>query len=366
MAEILRPRLDHVKRLFGAHGIVQFAHGSIPDVESGFCLDDNARLLMLATSIRREAPADAFATAAGNVVFDFIDAAASEAPVYHNMMDQFGTFTDRFASPESIGRLVWSLGVVLRDARDKRWLSRARFHLERVTGAGAALSSPHARAFAMLGWAAAIEAGHERYRDVLVAAAEAMNFEYERNATSEWPWIEPVLTYDVARLPEAMMRAGAVLEEPLLAANGRRSFEFLARVTQGAGYFDAIGAPGWFFRGKERPHYSQQPLEALAMVDAWLAYGDPHAARVAFEWFLGRNRDGLVVADLESGGSRDAIHVAGTLNGNMGAESTLAYVQAAYTMRLLEHGVADRLAPAIIGELRGTGRDRDDEVALGA
>ncbi len=365
MEAIEAPKLSHVRRLTGAYGIIQFAQGSVPDLDSGFCLDDNVRLLMLAVALRAESPSHPYAIDAGNRVFDFIDMAAAEAPVYHNMMDEHGEFTDRFASPESIGRLIWALGIVLRDSRDRRWISRARFHMERAMCAAAALSSAHARAFAGLGWAAAIQAGYERYRDALCAAAEAMHFEFERNAKHSWLWTEDAITYDAARLPEALMRAGDALGEREIVENGRHAFEFLVAVTQRGDVFEPIGAPGWYRCGGERPHYSQQPLEAFAMVDAWLAYGDAERAQIAFEWFLGRNSDRLVLADPATGGCRDGIHEPQVLNDNMGAESTLAYLQASYALRL-HNRVPNRFTPAIVGELRGARSNRDDQITLGA
>jgi len=102
----------------GVHGIVQFCSGNEPDLDSGYCLDDNVRLLVLAVSILEDDRSNAFALEAGNSVFDFIAQASAGAPVYHNMMDQHGRFTDRFASPESIGRLINALGVVMRDSHE--------------------------------------------------------------------------------------------------------------------------------------------------------------------------------------------------------------------------------------------------------
>lgn len=335
------PKLDHVERLTGAHGIIQFAKGDVPDLDSGFCLDDNVRLLMLAVAIRREDPHNAFAQRAGNVVFEFIEESSEDTPLYHNMMDEHGRFTDRFASPESIGRLIWALGVVMRDSDDPRWIAAAHVEMQKAMCAVPALSSEHARAFAALGWVAAVEGGEKQYRPPLHAVAEAMHFEFERNATDEWQWVLPELTYDKARLPEALLRAGRVLGEPALYASGQRALEFLASVVQPNDLFVPVGAPGWYARGGERPYYSQQPLEAVAMMDAWLAAGEADRAAVAYEWYLGRNSDDLVVADLATGGCRDAIHAKGQLNPNMGAESTLAFVQAAYTLRQLNESAAE-------------------------
>jgi hypothetical protein len=48
-------------------------------------------------------------------------------------------------------------------------------------------------------------------------------------------------------------------------------------------------------------------------------------ARLAFEWFLGRNDLGLEVYDASTGGCHDGLH-ADRVNENQGAESTLAFL----------------------------------------
>ena len=332
MAYMSLPSLGHLERLCGDHGIIQFANGDEPDLASGFCLDDNVRLLVLALSIRNRDADNAFALEAGERVLDFIAQAANDAPMYHNVMDGNGNFTDRFASPESIGRLIRALGLVLRDSTDEDWRSVAAFELRRAMSALPALSSEHARAFAALGLAATVESGAVAYRAPLRAVAEAMNFELERNSREGWIWPLPEMTYDNGRLPEALMRAGDVLDDDELTASGQRAMEFLAGIVQPGDVFVPIGAPGWYPRGGDRPYYAAQPLEALAMVDAWLAYGDMERAQIAYEWFLGRNRDELTVASGTTGGCHDGVDGPDSLNANMGAESTLAFVQAGVTM----------------------------------
>jgi hypothetical protein len=329
------PKLDHLKRLCAEHGIIQFSRGDEPDLESGFCLDDNVRLLVACVDLMNAGHETAFALRAGDDVLAFIEQASASAPNYHNMMDQFGRFTDRFASPESIGRLIRALGLVLRDSRHEPWRLRARRELQRATVAAAALSTEHARAFAVLGFAAAVEGGATGYLAPLRAGAEAMLFELGRNAGDGWYFPINELSYDVARIPEALLRAGEVLGDPELRHHGKLVLEFVASVVQPRERFEPIGAPQWYVRGGTRPYYAQQPLEALAMMEAWIAAQEPQRALVAYEWFLGNNLDDIAVADLTSGGCRDGINTPGALNENMGAESTLAYVQAALNSRVL-------------------------------
>jgi hypothetical protein len=143
------------------------------------------------------------------------------------------------------------------------------------------------------------------------------------------------MTYDNARLCEALVRAGAVLDAPELLAVGRTMLDFYAAVTIEDGTYVPIGNAGWYARGGTRARFAQQPLEAAALVDAAAAMlsvteDERYRAlvRAGYEWYFGRNLRGATL--VESGGCRDGIgeHA---INENMGAESTLAYLMSAYT-----------------------------------
>jgi hypothetical protein len=75
-----------------------------------------------------------------------------------------------------------------------------------------------------------------------------------------------------------------------------------------------------------------------AAIEAYRATGDSYwmdQARLAFEWFTGRNDLGLPVCDAATGGCYDGLH-ADRVNQNQGAESTLAYLLALAEMLLVE------------------------------
>src|SRR5579862_3029300 len=102
------PSLAHCQTLLGDHGIIQFSKGPEPDLDSGFCLDDNARALLVAVAYRRLGSLDPIATQLGQAAIDFLGDASRDAPCYHNVMDRYGRFIDECASPESVGRLIWA------------------------------------------------------------------------------------------------------------------------------------------------------------------------------------------------------------------------------------------------------------------
>ena len=53
-----------------------------------------------------------------------------------------------------------------------------------------------------------------KYADALRYLADEILAAYEATAGSEWRWFENALTYDNARLPQALIRAGHVLRDP--------------------------------------------------------------------------------------------------------------------------------------------------------
>jgi len=76
-----------------------------------------------------------------------------------------------------------------------------------------------------------------------------------------------------------------------------------------------------------------------ACLAAYRATGDGHwleQAQRAFDWFLGWNDLGLELYSPTTGGCRDALHV-DRVNGNQGAESTLAFLLALAEMQLMQN-----------------------------
>ena len=68
-------------------------------------------------------------------------------------------------------------------------------------------------------------------------------------------------------------------------------------------------------------------------------------AQRAFDWFLGWNDLGLELYSSNSGGCRDALHV-DRVNGNQGAESTLAFLLSLGEMQLTQNALTAFNPPA--------------------
>ena len=153
-------------------------------------------------------------------------------------------------------------------------------------------------------------------------------------------WFESCFAYDNARLPEALILAGERLQDPDMLSMGLETLELVMKLqTTKQGWFAPVATSCFDTNGADHAHFDQQPIEALATVDAcfaaWRATADTHhchKARLAFEWFGGHNVHGLALARPEDGICHDALTVAG-VNGNHGAESILSYHLAAASIR---------------------------------
>jgi hypothetical protein len=176
---------------------------------------------------------------------------------------------------------------------------------------------------------------------------------YDTQSEEDWPWFEPVLSYDNAKLPHALICSGRRREpnQQRALALGLQTLRWLVTEQTQGGYFAPIGSNGFYRRGGPRAHFDQQPIEAQATVsacvEAFEATGDRYwrdEARRAFEWFLGRNDLDQPLYDPSSGGCYDGLHF-DRVNLNQGAESTLAFLLALAEMTTLQ------IAPAAIAEV---------------
>ena len=347
-------RLDHIVRMSDGTGIFQHALFNVPDFHHGYCIDDNARAFILCNLLDElVVPPGQNLNGLASTYLAFLAAALNrDTGRFRNFMSHGRLWLEEAGSEDSHGRALWALGAGAGRSRDtgRRRLCAQLF--ERALAIVESFTSPRAWAFALLGI-------HEYYRvfpDCTQANAtrEALTGNlvklWKNCATEDWPWFEPVATYDNARLCQALLLSGQWMPHPEAFDIGLKSLRWLASLqrTQ-AGHFRPIGSNGFYARDGARADFDQQPVEAQAMVSACLeafrATQDeawPREARRAFEWFLGRNDLGLPVYDPSTGGCGDGLH-RDRVNGNQGAESTLAFHLSLAEMNYAAHPLPSAL-----------------------
>lgn len=342
-------RRRHLEELTGPLGIWQHARGRAPDLTFGSCTDDVARALTLDLLHRHELGWEAVSPSARRSMLYLLAAFDPEAGSFRNFRAADGTWLDAPGSEDSQGRAVLALGTALREAPEVAMRAEARSLFSSALPGAGRLTSPRALASAILGCEAALAGGMvgqtERTFGHLVGRLRRAFSDLDLDG--DWPWPEPVLTYENALLPHALIVAGRRLADPGLRRIGLWVLDWLiAAQTSRHQVFSPIGSDGWWPRGGTRARFDQQPIEATAMILAADAAfevtedaGYLRAAESAYGWFLGDNDAGLPVADVSSGGCHDGLSE-GRVNVNQGAESTLMWLTAVEVMRRLRSRAA--------------------------
>lgn len=319
-ARIPAPNFAHLRALTEEMGLWEHARFSTPRREHGFCIDDNARALVIVT---REEGTDLSALA--GVYLGFVLAARKPDGRFHERRLATGSWIEGDNSDDSQGRAWWGLGAIAERAPEP-WMQTTA--LEEFESCGT-FESPHLRAnaYAALG-AAAVMRRNPRFRPA-VELLDRTSAVISRAARAAIPWPEPRLTYDNARIPEALLAAGVALDDERRTRLGIRLLAWLTlNETRGGKFsFTPVGgrAPG--DRGSG---FDQQPIEAWAMADAcyrvlpvtpearWRKFAINSAT-----WLLGENDSEAVLYEERTGGTYDGLTPTG-INSNQGAESTLA------------------------------------------
>lgn len=300
-------------------GLWEHALFTTPRTEHGYCTDDNARALIVAC--RTPSPSPDLA----RIYLNFVQEAQLPEGGFHNRRSADGLWTDRVGSDDSQGRAIWAAGSVAR-LGPEIWMRNAG--LEIFANQREFWSpSPRANAFALLGAAEVLTTtpDHLVARQLLEQCVGHIHVLDD----ARWPWPEVRLAYDNARLPEALLAAGALLSDEHLIDAGLRLLKWLVEVETSDNHFSFTPVRGWA-PGEPRPGFDQQPVEAAAMADAcfraWSITGDARWCDLVVQagrWFIGANDAGVSLYDPETGGCGDGLGP-GYINLNQGAESTLA------------------------------------------
>jgi glycosyltransferase involved in cell wall biosynthesis len=334
-------RLDHLHRLTDSTGIIQHARYTLPFREEGYCTDDNARALILTTWLDgSDLILDARVPVLMDTYASFLNHAFLESTGrFRNFMSYGREWLEEMGSEDSHGRALWALGTLLAQTRRADLRAWAIERFDQAIGAIEATTSPRAWAYAMLGIHEYLNClgGDRRMRALQTELAQRLVTLHRRTAQPHWFWFETKLTYDNARLCEALLASGD--EEAMRL--GVHTLEWLRDIqTSPEGHFQPIGNDGFYEFGKPRAQFDQQPLEAAAMVAAALRAHQFTGMEVwlkeawkAFGWFTGRNDLGLSLYDEASAGCFDGLQT-DRVNRNQGAESTLAYLMAWTELKL--------------------------------
>lgn len=349
-------RTEHLHCMCDDTGLFQHAVHSVPDRTHGYCVDDNARALLLSCALggagEQRLPEPLTARFAS-----FVQHAWNpQAQRFRNFMSFDRRWLEEVGSEDSHGRTLWALGECARSDTSpsrRRWATALFAEALPVMES---FSSPRAWSFALLGldaYCAVVAAPSSTIRLRSLLADRLLGL-LSTVGTPDWVWFEEGLSYDNARLPQALLATGLSMQAPAYIDAGLRSLRWLVEVqSTPAGLFRPVGSDSFSDRLSPPKAFDQQPLEATATISAclaaWRADGDSQwraEAVRAFAWFMGDNDLSTPLVDLDTGACRDGLH-RDRPNENRGGESVVSYLLSLAEIRQLSRMSGDRpkLAP---------------------
>jgi hypothetical protein len=325
--------LAHIKRLTDDTGIIQHAKFGIPNLKEGYCLDDNARaLLMVCMSYKQKK--DPLALEYMPIYLSYIHYMQNKNGTFRNFLSFNRNFLDEVGSEDSFGRTIWALGYLLGNAPNDAYYQTGKLVFFDAAPNFEKIKSIRGIANTIIGICYYLKTNDsdDIMKQSLKKLADKLVANYNQNQSENWKWFESLLAYDNGILPLALLHASQVLEDDKVSEVAFATMNFLTRHTLKDGYLSIIGNKDWYVKDKERSMFAQQPLDALAMVlmyhQAFALTGDRDFLQklfTSFMWFLGENDMRMSLYDFETKGCCDGFENYG-VNRNQGAESSLAYL----------------------------------------
>ena len=208
--------LDHFELMCDDTGLLQHAIHSVPDRLHGYCVDDNARALLVASALN--APGELPMSKALCVRFAaFVQHAWNrDRKRFRNFM----SFDRRWLEDDRLRGQSWTVALgtgrmrAQRPDPARRGWAKALF-LEALP-AVEAFASPRAWAFTLLGLDAYIRASNKTpfVLNLRRRLAEQLVSILASAESQDWVWFEKSLAYENARMPQALIISGIATNEP--------------------------------------------------------------------------------------------------------------------------------------------------------
>jgi len=334
--------LFHFKKLTTDFGMLQFSKINLPDICSGYTLDDNARAL-IAMSMHYESTGNEKDLKYMSTYLNFIKYCQQPDGSFLNYVDinkQFTAQNEGTNLEDANGRAIWALGYLIskENAIPGEFIEMAEDLIKNAIPHIKDMYSSRAMAFSIKGlYYYNPEYNLPSITELIETLADRLAAMFAHEAEEHWSWFESYLTYANSILPEAMLLAWQAGKKPEYLNIAKRSFSFLLAKTFDNNEIKVISNRSWLSKGGEREHFGEQPIDVaytiLALHTFYHAFKEDeylNKLKIAFSWFLGNNHLHRIIYNPCTGGCYDGLEET-HVNLNQGAESTVSYLMARLT-----------------------------------
>jgi len=325
---------SHIHNLTDDTGMIQHAVLSIPNRKEGYCTDDNARALLFCVLACRHTNNDRDLLQLMHKYISFIHYMQTDSGGFKNFLSYEKTSAEKHGSEDSFGRTMMALGFLMNEGPSNMFSKTAGIIFSRAYHYIDNLVSARGIANTIIGVCQYVKYNYpdDIKAKMVIKLSDKMADMYKQNSINNWNWFEPVLTYDNAILPLALLNAYEVTGNESYLDIAFEAMAFLESKVIHDGMLSPVGNNGWYEQKMRTcAKFDQQGIDAMAMIlyyrQAYRITRDENYLSqmyLCYQWFLGKNELGLSLYDASTGGCSDGLHSM-EISLNQGAESTLAY-----------------------------------------
>lgn len=330
MVNNIKKQVNYLIKITDNIGVIEHCISDHPNYVEGYSVDDNARSLQVCLRFLNQFPE---LKKVLPVYFNFLKSAIKDGVVYNDLNSDLTWQKNFKINGEHSGRTLAALGEVIGSGLEIS--SEAKTLFSQIYSRLVINPPSYCRVFAQI----ILGLKYYQSNDINIWA-DLLVEKYLKEKTDHWKWFEPIITYDIGRLPLALLTAYDITKNNLYKSTALESLDFLTKETfdQKLGCFVFPGNRGWFTKSGHRHHFDQQPLEAGSITEAYsLAYkitndkNYQNLATKAFSWYEGNNISKFKMVNSLTGGIYDGFSRQ-EININQGSESVLSYLLGFYSI----------------------------------
>ncbi|MBV4430078.1 glycosyltransferase [Clostridium tyrobutyricum] len=316
-------------------GMIQHSSFTIPDPNSGYTTDDNARALMTSVMLYEKYSTPKYLKLIYRYL-SFLLYAQNKNGGFKNFMDYNRNFIEENGSEDCFGRCLWCLGYTLNsnslsDTVKYAVLDMIKKAIPNIYN----LNFIKGKSYSLIGLCLIFNFMNDKdkIKDTIVKISDQLVNNFKINSNADWKWFEDKLTYSNSILPFSLLKSYALTKNQEYLNIAIDTLSFLDNIYFKSGYFKPIGCNGWFEKGDISPaEFDEQPVESCSSAFMYLeAYKITRKSiylnrlKSCYEWFTGNNSSKKSLIDKSTHGSYDGI-MKSRINLNTGAESILAKI----------------------------------------
>lgn len=334
-------------------GMIQHSSFTIPDPNSGYTTDDNARALIAAILLYERYKSQKYLSLVFRYL-SFLIYAQNKNGGFKNFMDYNRNFIEENGSEDCFGRCLWSLGFTINSECLQNTVKYSALqmikkalpninNLEHIRGKAYsliglcliynAIYKPNVKINSYALTTDEFESMKDKVKNYIENISKELKNNFEKFSDTTWKWFENKLTYSNSIIPLSLFRSYMITKKDVYLKTALDSLNFLDNLYFKDNYFKPIGCKGWYKKGDISPaEFDEQPVEACSTsimykeaynITGKKAYMDK--SKLCYSWFEGNNSLKKSIIDDSTYGCYDGI-MKSQINLNTGAESILAKI----------------------------------------